>query len=197
MLAPSRRHTRTREAVFQAQPACLDAPAHTAHVELGLAHALRAACEHELRDARLHLHTTEHDRLKPRTTATVELHSRRLDRQTGVERGDATECGRLAVGVALAEDHVLDSLGGKRRPRDQRADHARGEILDRHVAKDATKATHGRSQRFTDDSVAHGRRAYSAEQKLACGDDHGRTADFNAPNRLGRARCEGVEQRRA
>ena len=36
-----------------------------------------------------------------------------LDRQAGVERGDPTDRRRLAVRVALAEDDVVDVVGGE------------------------------------------------------------------------------------
>ena len=59
--------------------AALDAPAHAHRVELGLAHALGAAGEHEVGGAGLHLHAGEHDRLQPRAAAAVELQPGHLD----------------------------------------------------------------------------------------------------------------------
>ena len=56
------------------------------------------------------LHAAEHDRLKARAAAPVELKPRHLDRETRVERGHPTDRRRLAIRIALAEEHVIDTV---------------------------------------------------------------------------------------
>ena len=135
--------------------AALHAPAHAGGVELRLAHALRATGQHELGGPRLDLHAGEHHRLQPGAAAAVDLQPGDLDRQAGVERRDTPQCGRLAVRVALAEDHVVDELRRERGAAHELLDHRRGQLVTGDVAVHAAEAANGGPQRFADHSLAH------------------------------------------
>ena len=102
MVAPARGHARAREPVVEPHAPSPHTPAHPQRVELRLAHALDAAREHELRGACLNEHARDGDRLQTGAAAPVELEARNVDRETCVERRDASDRGRLAVRVALA-----------------------------------------------------------------------------------------------
>ena len=56
----------------------------------------------------------ERQRLQPGSAAAVDLQPGHLHRQARVERRHPPERGRLAVRVALPEDHVVDGLAGQR-----------------------------------------------------------------------------------
>jgi len=93
--------------------------------------------------AGLNLHAAQRDGLQARAAATVELQARHVDTEAGIERGDAPDRRRLAVGVALAEDHVVDLLGGQRGAAHQLGDDGRSELGRRHVAEHAAKPPTG------------------------------------------------------
>ena len=84
--------------------------------------------------------------LEPRTAAAVELHPRHIDAQAGVERRDAAEGRRFAVGIALPENHVVDVLGVDAGALDERGEHGCGERFDRHGLQRAAESSHGASQ---------------------------------------------------
>ena len=152
---PAGIHPRAREPVGELDAAALDAPADAHRVELGLAHAVDSAGQDELGGAGLDLHAAEHDRLQPRAAAAVELQAGHLDAEARVERGDAADRRRLAVRIALAEDHVVDLARRQRGARDELGDHRRGERGRRHVAEHAAEASHGRAQWFADHGLTH------------------------------------------
>ena len=156
MVDAAGRHSRPRQPILERHTATLDAPAQTHRIELGLAHALGAAREDDVRRTRLDLHAAEHDRLQARAAAPVELEPRHLDRETGVERRHPPDRRRLAVRIALAEDDVVDLPGRQRRALHELSDHHCGQLCCEQISEDATEAADGGSQRFTDHRIAHG-----------------------------------------
>src|SRR5215203_1866018 len=146
-----------RQAVLQEHARTgLDPPPHRGRVEGRVAHRLGATGQDEVGHAGLHLHGRVQDRLQAGTAAAVDLDAGRGDRQPRVERGHPADRGRLHRGVAVAEDHVLDRLRRQTGALDERADHRRGELLDRHVPQRSTEAPDRGPQRLADDRISHG-----------------------------------------
>ncbi len=148
-------HARAHQAIVEHRPARPRAPAQPCRVELHLAHALRAAGQHKVGGAGLHLHARLDHRLETRAAAAVDLDPGHLDWEPRVERRDAPERRRIAVGVALAEQHVVDLLDGKLRPLDDRRDHGGGQPCRRDVAEHAAEAPHRGAQGLADDRISH------------------------------------------
>ncbi len=148
-------HAGAHEPILEHRAARSRAPAQRDRVELRLAHALGAAGEHQVGSACLHLHTRLDHRLQPRAAAAVDLKAGHIHRQAGVERRDSSERGRLGVGVALPEQHVVDRLGRQRGSLEHGADHRRGQPRRWHVAEDPPEAPHRRPQRLADQRVSH------------------------------------------
>lgn len=130
-------------------------PSHTGDVVLGLAHAFRAARQHELRAAGGHLHTGVDHGLQPRSATPVDLQARNGDVQARVQGGDPADGRCLPVGVALAEDHVVDGVGGDAGAVDEALDHRGGEVGDRYVPEHAPIAPDRGTDRLTDDGLEH------------------------------------------
>ena len=149
------RLARPGEPVEQRDRAAAGAVAQRGRVVLDLAHALRTAGDHEVRHAALHLHRAVHHRLQPRAAPTVQLEAGRLDRQPGVERRDAADGRRLAVRVALTEQHVVDVVGAEPRALHECLDDRRGQCRRRQAAEHPSGAPDGRPDRLADDSCPH------------------------------------------
>jgi len=127
MIDPAGVHARPFETILELESPGLHAPAWPGRVELGLAHAVDAARQHQLGGAGAHLHTPVQNRLQPRAAAPVDLQAGHLHGQPGVERGHAADRRRLAACVALPHDHVVDVLAVQPRAADELGDHRRGE----------------------------------------------------------------------
>ena len=77
----------------------------------------------------MHLHAGVEHRLQTRAAAPVDLQARHRDVEAGVERGDPSDGRGLAVGVALAEDDVVDVLGCQAGAVDQPFDDRRARVV--------------------------------------------------------------------
>ena len=86
------------------------APPHVGRIEGDIAHALRAARDDEFVVPTADLETRLDDRLQTRSTPTVDLHAGNGHGQAGIQCDHTADCRRLAVGVAVSEDHVADRL---------------------------------------------------------------------------------------
>ena len=120
VVPPARGGAAAREPVVHLDAAAGTAPAHVGGVEGDIAHALRAAGDDEIVVAAAHLQARLDDGLQTRSAAPVDLHTGNGDRQAGVQRDHATDRRRLAVGIAVPEDHVLHRR--RARSRSGRAD---------------------------------------------------------------------------
>ena len=125
-------------------------------VVLGLAHALGAAGDDQVRGAGLHAHGGVEDGLEPGAAPTVQLMSRNGDGKPGVERGNAADGRRLAVGIALAEDDVVDVAAFDAGAIDQFLQDGRGQIHGGDVLEHAAVSAHRRPQGLADHCLAHG-----------------------------------------
>src|SRR5690606_38288037 len=103
------------ESVVQFDPTAAHAPAHLVGVELDPAHALHTTGDDDVGDPGLHPHRGIDDRLQAGSAASVDLQTGYLHGKSGIERGDPTDRGCFAVGVALPEQDVIDLL--RRNPR--------------------------------------------------------------------------------
>jgi hypothetical protein len=102
-------HPAPGESVVHPNPATSSAPTHIGGVEGDVAHTLCAAGHHHVVDTGRNLHAGVDHRLQSRSAATVDLHSARRDRQSGVQGHHSAEPRRLRIGVAVPEDDVLHS----------------------------------------------------------------------------------------
>ncbi len=87
------------------------APAHVGGIEGDVAHALRAAGNHEIVVAGMDLQARLDDRLQARAAAAVDLHAGHRHRQSGIKADDASDRRGLAVGIAVAENDILHRFG--------------------------------------------------------------------------------------
>ena len=130
--------------------------AHVGGVVLGVAHALDAAGDHHIGHAGLHHHRRIDHGLQAGPAAAVELVAGDLDRQTGRQRRIACDAGRLAVGVALGEDHVVDLLRIDPCALDQRLEHHRAELTGGHIGQGAEIFPDGGADGRDDGGAFHG-----------------------------------------
>lgn len=75
---------------------------------LGLRHRLRTACHDEGGGSGPHLHRRLEHRLQPGPAASVHLEARNPGAQASVQGRDPAQSRSLTIGVALAQDHVVD-----------------------------------------------------------------------------------------
>ncbi len=107
------------------------------------------------------MHAGLDHRLKAGAAAAVDLEARHVNRQAGVERGHAPDRGRFAVGVALAEQHVVDRFVRQSGALEHPFDHGAGQLDGRDIPEHAAEAAHRRSQRLADHGVSHRPRTVS------------------------------------
>jgi hypothetical protein len=103
----------------------------------------------------LHLHRALDHRLEPGSAAAIDLQSGNVDGHSGIERGNASQRRRLAVGIALPEQHIVHLIGGETGPLQDRLDDGRRQLGDRNVAEHAAESSDRGSQGLTDQSIAH------------------------------------------
>ena len=143
------------QAVLEHRATGAGSPAQRRRVELGLAHALGAAGEHEVGGAGLNLHARLDHRLQPGAAAAVDLEAWHVDRQPRIERRHAAERGRLTVRITLTQQHVVDLVAPEARARDQLLDHGRRERRHADLPEHAAETANRRPERLADQSVAH------------------------------------------
>jgi hypothetical protein len=146
----------TREPVHEGDVGARS-PAQAEGVVLDAAHGLRTAGEHHVCRARLDPHGGVHDGLQPGSAATVHLHTRNVDRQTGVECRGAADRRFLAVGVGLAQNDVVDGITRQVRALEQGSDHGRGQRRGGDAFERSSEASHRGTDRGTDDGISHRR----------------------------------------
>jgi hypothetical protein len=145
----------TVEAVHQVDAATVGSPADGGGVELGVAHALDAAGEHDIGDAGLHFHRRQADRLQAGAAAAVKLESGHLDGQASMQHGQAAHRGGFAVGVAVAEDRVADHGRIDTGALEQRLDDGGCQRLGIDILEGAAEPTDRGSERATDNRITH------------------------------------------
>lgn len=148
-------HSREREPVDELDPVCADATPDAVRRELDVAHALRATGDHDIRDAGLDPHGSVEDRLQTRAAPPVDLDAGDVVGQPCVERHHTSQRRRTTGRVALTHDHVVDARRVDTGPVHHRADHRRGERLDRDISERAPEAPDGSPQRRADHDLAH------------------------------------------
>ena len=120
---------------------------------LDVRHRLRAAGHDEASGAGGDLRGAVQDSLQARAAAAVDLQARHARAQAGVERGYPTDRRRLAVGVAVAEDHVVDVALAQPGPADEFGKRHGRQFGGRKLGQRAAHAPHRGAQRFADDDV--------------------------------------------
>ena len=131
------------------------APAHVGGVVLDVAHALDAAGEDHVGGAGLHHHGRVEHRLQPAAAAAVELVAGNFDRQVRLQHRIAPDAGRLAVGVGLGDDDIVELHGVQAGALDQRLDHRRDHFLDRNGAQGPSIYTDCGAKRGHDGCSSH------------------------------------------
>jgi hypothetical protein len=134
-------------------PPCPDAGAQAEGVVLDVRHRLRAAGHDEPSGAGGDLRGGVQDSLQARAAAAVDLQAGHPRAQTGVESGHATDRRRLAVGVAVAEDHVVDVALAEPGPADEFGKRHDRQFGGRKLGERAAHAPHRGAQRLADDDV--------------------------------------------
>ncbi|GFG85591.1 hypothetical protein MALGJ_22670 [Mycolicibacter algericus] len=92
--------------------------------------------------------------LQPRSAATVDLGSRHASAQPRVQCGDPPDGRRFTIGVAVAENDVVDVTVPQSGPCDQLPQHCRHQGGDRHQCHNTTHASNQSTQWLADDDVA-------------------------------------------
>ncbi len=132
------------------------AAAHGGGVIFHIAHALDAAGYDQVGGAGLDHHGCSGDGLQAAAAAPVELHAGNLDRQAGRQGRPATHAGRLAVGVALGEHHIVDPQRVDPRAFDQGLDHGGGQLGRRDAGEGAQELADRGAERCDDGGASHG-----------------------------------------
>jgi hypothetical protein len=114
-----------------------------------------AARDHHRGRARGDLPGRVQDSLEAGAATPVQLEAGYADAEAGVQCRNSADRGGLAVGVALAEDHVVDVTLAEPGPSDQLGKRE-GRQADRaQRGQGPSEAPHGRADRFTDDDIVH------------------------------------------
>ena len=153
MVATARGDAAAGNTVPERLRVALDAKAAPQHIVLGLAHAVDAAGNDQISHAGLHPHGGVDHRLQAGAAAAINLQAGHAHAQLGVEGGNAADGRRLAVGVALAEDNVVNITALDAGATHQLADHCLGQAGGRDVLEHAAVAAHGRAKGFADDGM--------------------------------------------
>jgi hypothetical protein len=124
-------------------------------VELGLAHALRAAGDDQIRYAGLHLHRSQQYRLQARTAPAIQLQAGYTDPQPGVQGGHPADRRCLATGIALAEDHVVHRVRRQPGPPHQPVDDRRRQAHGRDTGQGPAVPADRGPQRLADHRITH------------------------------------------
>ena len=95
------------------------------------------------------------DGLQTRTAATVDVHARHGDRQSGVEGDDPADRRCLAVAVAMAEDDVLNLFGRNTGAIEQTLQCCDTEIDRSEGLEHSSVAADRSTDRLADDYFAH------------------------------------------
>ena len=151
-----RAHPAPLEPVVQGDRTGTLAPAHIGRVVLDVAHALDAAGHHDVGHTGLHHHRGRGHRLHTTAAATIDLQARHLDRQAGGHRHPAARARRLAVGIAVREDHVVDEGGIDLRALHEFARDNGAQLADRHGAQGAPVSADRGAQGTDDGGSPHG-----------------------------------------
>ena len=131
------------------------APPDVVRIELGAAHALGATRDDYVGHSGLDLHSRDTNGQKAGPAAAVELKSRRLDRQSGVECCNSSDRRCLAIRVALAEDGIVDALRIQFCLLEQSPDDRSGEDVGFEVAERSPEPTDRGPEWATDDGFLH------------------------------------------
>ena len=153
------------ETVHELDAALFDAGAQAEGVVLDVRHRLRAAGYDEASGSGGDLRRGVQHRLQARAAAAVDLQARHPRAQTGVECGHAADRRCFAVGVAVAEDHVVDVALSEPGPADEFLQRHGCQLGGRERGERAAHAAHRGAQQLADNDsracghVVHGKAA--------------------------------------
>ena len=108
MVAATGGFTGPVETIQQGDTTLADTGAQPEGVVLDVGHRFRTAGDHDAGRAGGDLPRGVQHRLQARAAAAVDLQTGHPGAEAGVQRRDPTDGGRFAVGVAVAEDDVVD-----------------------------------------------------------------------------------------
>src|SRR5699024_8583616 len=142
------------QAVTQLHVAALDTPADgTVDGVLGARHRLRATSDNQVSCADCNVCGRGHDCLQARTTTAIQLHARYFLAQGRVQRNDATKCWCCTIRARLAQDNVIDVLGGDPSALHDGIDHGGSQIFYRNILEYSAVASHWSTQWGAKDNV--------------------------------------------
>src|ERR1700694_3932528 len=155
MVAPARGGAAPRQPVVHPDPTTGATPAHVGGIEGDIAHAFGAAGDNQIVVAVADLQTGRDDRLQTRSASPVDLHTGNRPRQSGIQRHHTSDRRRLAAGIAVPEDDVLDCLRCYSGSVEQALEGTDSEIDGAQRLEHAPVAADRRPNRFADDRFAH------------------------------------------
>jgi hypothetical protein len=123
---------------------------------LCLTHGLGSASYYQVCDACLNPHCSVNHGLEPRAAPAIQLQARNLVAEAGIQGSYATDGRGLAVGVTLAEKHIIHIGCGEPSPADELLHHRSGQISCRHIPQGSAITANWGSQWFADNCLAHG-----------------------------------------
>jgi hypothetical protein len=94
--------------------------------------------------------------LKPRAAPAIQLQARNFVTEAGIQGRNATDGRGLAIGVTLAEKHIIYIGCGEPSAADKFLHHCSCEISSRHITQGSAVTSNRGSQWFTNNRVAHG-----------------------------------------
>ncbi len=156
MRLASRCQTPAFEPVHQFDAARAYAGAQSECVVLDVRHRFRTTGDHQVCSSGRDLRRAVEYRLQSRAAAAVDLHTRYPDPEPCVERSDPAQRRRLAIGVPLPEDHVVDVTLTQTCPRRQFAQQAGREVGNRQRREDTSHSSDRGAQRRADHDICGG-----------------------------------------
>ena len=129
--------------------------------EAGVAHALDAAGDHHVGGPGLDHHCRVDHRLQPAAATAVELIARDGDRQAGGQGAPPGDARRLAVAIALGEDHIIDLFRIDLGALDQGGEDGRAQVAGGDRRKGPKELAHRRADGADDGGALHGGISYS------------------------------------
>src|SRR5699024_9709253 len=143
-----------RQTVTQLHVATLHTPADgTVNGVLGARHGLRATRDNQVSCAHSHVCSCGHECLQARTTTPIQLHARYFLAQSRVQRNDATKCWCCTIRARLAQDNVINVLGGDPGALHDGIDHGGSQIFYRNILEYSAVASHWSTQWGAKDNV--------------------------------------------
>jgi hypothetical protein len=94
--------------------------------------------------------------LEPRAAPAIQLQARNFVAEAGIQGSYATDGRGLAVGVTLAEEHIIHIGCGEPSAADELLHHRSGQISSRYITQGPAVSADWSSQWFANNRVAHG-----------------------------------------